>query len=98
MLFGTVRANGEVIKPLLILFVAMYPVRLGFALGAQRWLDADAIWWSLPLAMVVTMLGAIMLYYCGAWREQRIAPVPSWHECVEHARAAQHPEATSAPA
>ena len=35
VLFGTVRANGEVIWPLIILFVAMYPVRLGFAFGAR---------------------------------------------------------------
>ncbi len=36
VLFGTVRANGQVVWPLIILFVAMYPVRLGFALGAPR--------------------------------------------------------------
>lgn len=97
VLFGTVRANGEVVIPLLILFVAMYPVRLGFALGAQRWLDADAIWWSFPLAMVATMLMAIVLYQRGAWREQKLAPIPTRHECIAHARAAQHPGAAPSP-
>ena len=34
VLFGTVRANGAVIGPLIILFIGLFPVRLGFALGA----------------------------------------------------------------
>jgi hypothetical protein len=33
-----VRANGAVIGPLLILLVALYPIRLGFAIGAYPWL------------------------------------------------------------
>ena len=48
VLFGTVRANGAVLGPLIILAIGLYPVRLGFALGAYPWLGADALWLQLP--------------------------------------------------
>lgn len=71
VLFATVRANGQVIWPLIILFISMFPVRLGFAYGLQGTLGPDAIWWSFPAGTVVTMLLAMALYRFGNWREQR---------------------------
>ena len=87
------------VQPLVILFVAMYPIRLGFALGAREWLGVDAIWWSFPVAMVAIMLMAIGTYLHGGWRSKGVAlPVPTAHECAEKARADQHPGMATAPA
>ncbi|MFG0634651.1 MATE family efflux transporter [Pseudomonas sp. xss_2] len=69
VLFGTVRANGQVIWPLIILFVSMYPVRLGVALGLHDWLGSDALWISFPVAMVSTLAMASILYLHGGWRK-----------------------------
>ncbi|GGB14687.1 MATE family efflux transporter [Sphingomonas metalli] len=71
VLFGTVRANGAVWGPLIVLFVAMFPVRLGFALAIRPLLGADALWWSFPLGSAVTTLGAWLYYRYGPWRRQR---------------------------
>ena len=49
VLFGVTRANGAVWGPLLILFTALFPVRLGFALALAPRMGADALWWSFPL-------------------------------------------------
>lgn len=68
VLFGTVRANGQVVAPLLILIVSMYPVRLGVALGMREWLGVDALWWSFPASMCFTLLAAGALYLQGGWR------------------------------
>ncbi|AOZ69216.1 hypothetical protein LPB142_07695 [Rhodobacter xanthinilyticus] len=68
VLFGTVRANGQVIAPLLILIVSMYPVRLGVALGMREWLGVDALWLSFPASMCFTLLAAGALYLQGGWR------------------------------
>lgn len=76
VLFATVRANGQVFWPLIILFISMFPVRLGFAYGLQDWLGSDAIWYSFPAGMVVTMLLAILLYRFGDWRSERDMRVP----------------------
>ena len=68
VLFGTVRANGQVVWPLIILAVSLYPVRLGVALGLRDWLGVDALWLSFPIAMLSTMLMAGALYLQGGWR------------------------------
>ena len=49
VLFGTVRGNGQVLWPLIILFVSMYPVRLGVAYGLRASLGVDALWLSFPV-------------------------------------------------
>ena len=97
VLFGTVRANGQVIGPLVILAVAMYPVRLGFALGAREWLGVDAIWWSFPVALIATMALAFALYRLGGWRYGHLLPL-SHHECEQHARCARETTGALSPA
>lgn len=92
VLFGTVRANGQVIGPLIILFISMYPVRLGVLFAAEQWLGADALWLSFPIGMVATMLMAIGLYLHGGWRRSRMAPAPiGEQEGVELAQATTEP-------
>ena len=44
VLFGTVRANGAVWAPLIILAIGLVPVRFGWIFGTQHWLGADALW------------------------------------------------------
>ena len=91
VLFGTVRANGQVVWPLIILFVAMYPVRLGFALGAAPWLGENALWLSFPVGMVATMLMATALYLQGGWKRARMAPSPDRHEAIGQGMAGKEP-------
>jgi putative MATE family efflux protein len=92
VLFGTVRANGAVIGPLVILFVGLFPVRLGFALGAYPWLGADALWLSFPVSSLVNMGLASAFYLHGGWRSSRMqAPPVAADECVEEALADAEP-------
>lgn len=91
VLFGTVRANGAVIGPLLILVVGLYPVRLGFAIGAYRWLGADALWLSFPVSSLANVAMATAFYLHGGWRKARMAVPPSIDECVEEALADAEP-------
>jgi len=95
VLFGTVRANGSVIGPLVILFVGLVPVRLGFALGAYPWLRADAFWLSFPVSSFANMAMAIGFYRHGAWRKSRMAAPgqrqADAHEAIEEANAAIEP-------
>jgi putative MATE family efflux protein len=83
--FSVVRANGAVLVPLLILFVAVYPVRIGFATALLPAWGADALWWSFPIGSAVTLAGSAAYYYQGSWR--RIAQLSSAAE--PHAEPAQ---------
>ena len=69
--FGVVRANGAVLGPLAILFVAMFPLRLGFAVLARPMLGVDALWWSFPVGSISTVVMAGLFYRYGPWRKER---------------------------
>jgi Na+-driven multidrug efflux pump len=72
VLAGVVRSTGAVIPPLIILFIALWVVRIPFAYTfVERW-GADAIWWSFPLGSLVSMLLSIAYYRFGNWRSARM--------------------------
>jgi putative MATE family efflux protein len=99
VVFGTVRANGEVVGPLIILFIALYPVRMGVALGSEPWLGTDALWLSFPVGMVATSIMAGMLYFHGGWRRKGMTARPvDEDECVEIARTDGEPGGSLNPA
>ncbi|MFL6768664.1 MAG: MATE family efflux transporter [Sphingomicrobium sp.] len=91
ILFGTVRANGAVIGPLIILAIGLYPVRLGFALGAYPWLGADALWLSFPVSSLANVAMAIGFYRHGGWRKARMLAQPSVDEAIEEAEGLTEP-------
>jgi putative MATE family efflux protein len=94
VLFGTVRANGAVIGPLIIMCIGLVPVRLGFALGAYPWLKADALWLSFPAGSIANMLMAVAYYWHGGWKKARmgIPPHPlDEEEAIEEALATSEP-------
>ena len=72
VIFGTVRANGAVLGPLIILAIGLIPVRLGFALGAYPWLKADALWLSFPVSSLCEHPLAIAFYFHGGWKKSRM--------------------------
>lgn len=62
VLFGILRANGIVFLPLVIIVIAMFPLRLGLAFGGYSWLGSDALWLSLPAGMIGTCVMSMMLF------------------------------------
>ena len=92
--FGVVRANGAVLGPLIILFVAMFPARIGFATAMRPMLGTDALWLSFPLGSIVTFVLAALFYRYGNWRRASLS-VPGPHEAQTKAEAATEPCAGS---
>jgi len=100
VLFATVRANGAVWAPLIILAIGMVPVRFGYILGAYGWLGADAIWSSFPVTSFINLLLAGAYYLNGSWRQARmmVAERPESEECTEEALATREPGGALNPA
>jgi Na+-driven multidrug efflux pump len=90
VLFSTVRANGATVPPLIILAVAFYPVRLGFAVFGQPLIGADALWYAFPIGSMVSLLLAAWYYRSGHWREQ-VLIVPPEPEAEEQAHGTGEP-------
>ena len=75
VLISTLRANGSVVPPLVILFLSTFPIRLGLYHVAYPYLGADALWWSFLLSMLASLAMAWAIYRRGNWR--RALPQPT---------------------
>ncbi|WP_408591864.1 MATE family efflux transporter [Novosphingobium sp.] len=73
VLFGTMRAGGVVLAPLVVLAIALYPVRLGFYALLFPRIGADALWLSFPVGSVAAVTLATFAYSRKGWREKALA-------------------------
>ncbi len=82
VLFGTIRANGIVIFPLLVLIISMFGIRLSFYFGLYPALGADALWWSFSVSSASSLIMAALYYRFSNWRDKKLmipgmAPPPA---------------------
>ena len=70
VLFSTVRANGAVVAPLLILAFGVFVARVGIAWALLPRLGPDILWWSFPIGSAITLSLAIAYYRSGNWRRR----------------------------
>jgi putative MATE family efflux protein len=99
VIFGTVRANGSVLGPLVILALGLFPIRFGIVFALRPWFGADALWLSFPISSLVNMAMAAAFYLHGGWRRSRMtATPPPVAECVEEAIASAEPGGRMNPA
>lgn len=92
---ATMRAGGAVIIPLVILGIALYPVRIGFYYATYGWLGADAIWLSFPVAAFAALLMAWWAYRSPGWRAR--ARAESEEEAREQMQAEGQPAGRLSP-
>src|SRR4051812_12607467 len=100
VLFATVRANGAVWAPLIILAIGLVPIRFGYIYATFSWLHADAIWTSFPATALINLALASAYYLRGGWRKARMttAARPDADECTEDALATREPGGALNPA
>jgi putative MATE family efflux protein len=99
VLFATVRANGAVWIPLIVLAVGLVPVRFGYIWATYGWLGADAIWTSFPVTSLINLALATAFYLHGGWRKARMTVEPIDDlDCTEEALATREPGGALNPA
>ncbi len=99
VLFATVRANGAVWAPLIILAIGLVPVRFGYVYATYRWLGADAIWSSFPVTSLINLLLASAYYLNGSWKKAQMQTAPvDEQELIEEAEATREPGGALNPA
>ena len=100
VLFGTVRANGAVWAPLIILAIGLVPIRFGWVFATYHWLGANALWTSFPASSFINMVLSVAYYFQGSWKKAqlRVAEVPCKEECIEEAEATREPGGALNPA
>lgn len=93
--FGTMRAGGAVIAPLVVLAIAMFPIRLGFVFATYGWLGQDALWFAFPVGSLAAVVLAWIAYRRPGWRAKARA-VPA-DEAAEEVQADGEPAGRMAP-
>jgi len=72
VLFATMRANGVVIAPLIILTTTLFGVRIGFYFLSYPSFGVDGLWLSFPVSSTVSVILAWAYYRWGKWREIKL--------------------------
>jgi putative MATE family efflux protein len=100
VLFATMRANGAVWVPLIVLAIGLIPVRFGYILATYPWLHADAIWTSFPATSLINLALATAFYLQGGWKKARmtVEQRPCDDEFTEDALATREPGGALNPA
>jgi Na+-driven multidrug efflux pump len=100
VLFATVRANGAVWAPLIILAIGLVGARFGWIFATYHWLGADALWTSFPVSSFVNVALAAAYYLNGSWKKARmtIGDIRDDDECTEEALATREPGGALNPA
>ncbi len=83
---ATMRAAGAVWVPLLIVGIALFPVRLGFYYATYGWLGADSLWLSYPVSAFSALAMGWWFYHRWNWRKELPAD-PAQAEEASHADA-----------
>ncbi|EJF89256.1 MATE family efflux transporter [Bartonella tamiae] len=97
IIYATMRANGVVLVPLMCLFIAMYPIRLGFYYVFYGYIGADAIWISFPVGAFALLLMAIVYYRFGHWKKRKQLTAPNFEASREGVEASAEPLARTRP-
>ncbi|WP_288484844.1 MATE family efflux transporter [uncultured Novosphingobium sp.] len=74
ILFGTMRAYGVVLAPLVILGISLYPARMGFYYLAYPMIGSDAVLWAYPVGSFAAAGLSALYYLKGNWRRIDVLP------------------------
>lgn len=97
ILFGVMRANGVVVKPLIILIFTLFVVRIGFYYVGYPLIGPDALWFSFPAGSFVSLLLAFLVYAHGGWRKAKLLVPVHEEECREAVNSEAEPAGRIAP-
>ncbi|HEY1838310.1 MAG: MATE family efflux transporter [Rhizomicrobium sp.] len=85
-LLGVLRAAGEMFQAMATTLVSQWllQIPLAFVLAERTAMGPDGLWWSLPIANVVTASIAGALFFSGRWKAKRlVTPTVALQETVE---------------
>jgi Na+-driven multidrug efflux pump len=87
-LMGVLRAAGEMIPAMVISLISQWVLQipLAYVLSRHLGMGVDGIWWSTPVANVVTAAIATIWFARGTWKTRRLlgqTPIRTQQEAVE---------------
>ncbi len=73
-LMGVIRASGEMIPAMVIGLVSQWllQIPLAFVLSKYTALGIDGVWWSTPIANLVTAIVSSLWFLRGSWKTRKL--------------------------
>ena len=69
---GFLRGAGAVIVPMLTTLLSLWLVRIPVALFLSERLGVVGIWWAIPIAWAIGLLGSFLYYKSGHWKKSTV--------------------------
>lgn len=69
---GLLRGAGATLVPMFITLLSLWVIRIPLAWLLSRTMAEQGIWWSIPIAWLVGLVGALIYYRYGAWRHKGV--------------------------
>ncbi len=72
---AVMRGAGATIFPMFNTLLALWIIRIPLAYLFSHWFGVDGIWWAIPAAWGVGMLGSLIYYKSGRWKNKGIVKI-----------------------
>lgn len=69
---GVMRGAGDTLVPMFITLLSLWLVRIPVSWGLSRVIGIHGVWWGIPVAWFLGMVGAWLYYKTGKWKSKVI--------------------------
>jgi len=68
VLYGALRGAGATLIPMFISVLSLWLIRIPLAAMLSKHLGESGIWWSIPIAWAIGLIGSALYYASGKWK------------------------------
>jgi len=72
VMHGVLRGAGDTLIPMFITLISLWVVRIPFAVVLSKHFGVNGIWWAIPIGWSMGLVGSLIYYYTGRWKNKRI--------------------------
>ena len=72
---GLLRGAGATLVPMFITLFSLWLIRIPLAVFLSRFMGETGIWWSIPIAWLFGVAGAMLYYKYGNWKDKGVVKV-----------------------
>jgi len=80
---GVLRGAGDTLIPMFITLFSLWVIRIPIAWFLSARIGINGIWWAIPIAWFIGLIGSFIYYKTGYWKRKRIVKTPILSEVIE---------------
>jgi len=80
ILHGVLRGAGATLIPMFISLFSLWIIRIPLAVVFSKHFGVNGIWWAIPAGWTVGMVGSLIYYLSGKWKDKGVIKYPKDEE------------------